>query len=241
MSNGAAISSRAPDTGLKWSPFGTWYAKFAFVLLVVTIITLVPFFDELRSDEMTYSPQLVVHGFVFLAWYALFSVQAGLVSSGRTALHRKLGYSTIPLAVMLFISGALLLIAIMQNYQPERTRFVWAIIHTLSSFTIFYLLAIAYRKRPEVHKRFMLLASLSMMIASITRVAYLPIVPMDGSLFTLLSSYVLIATPLVLDRLENGRIHPALKYGTLAYAVSQIVTMAVIPSTSIGQSLAFFR
>ena len=249
MSN-RAVSDAPASSGkrLRFS-FRSAYAKFSIVLLIVTVISLIPqFFTGLLNDPTGISPQLKIHGVVFLLWYLLFTVQAGLVGAKHTALHKKIGYTSIPFALFLIISGTLMLLGTMNSYQPDwteqflrsRTSFVWAIFHTLVSFTSFYLLAVLCRKRSQAHKRFMLLASLSMMAASITRFAYLPIIPIDGTAFTLLTTYALLATPLVIDRIRDKKIHPVLFYGTAIYVVTQLAAMGVMPSTAIGRELAFF-
>ena len=227
--------------------FRTAYSKFSLLLLAITIVSLLPHYVELIREPENVSLQLIVHGIVFLLWYLLFSVQSGLVSGGQLAVHRKLGYASIPFAVLLLYSGGAMLIGVMKSYQPDwsedylfaRTSFVWAIAHTVLSFAVFYVLAVIYRASGQAHKRFMLLASLSMMSASITRFAFLPIVPIDGTAFTLLLTYALLITPLVIDRVQHGKIHPVLLYGTVIYVVTQLLAMALLPATTIGQRIAF--
>ncbi len=177
----------------------------------------------------------------------LFSVQAGLVSAGNVVIHKKLGIASIPFALFLIVSGGLMLAGTMQSYQADwsehflqsRTSFVWAIFHTLVSFTTFYVLAVVFRRRMQIHKRLIVLASLSMMAASITRFAYLPIIPIDGTAFTLLSTFTLLAIPLIIDRYKHGKIYPSLKYGTAIYVITLLIAMGVMPATAIGRQLAF--
>lgn len=227
--------------------FRTAYSKFSLLLLAITVISLMPHYVELIKEPDSVSLQFVFHGIVFLLWYVLFTVQSGLVSAGQLATHRALGYLSIPFAVLLLYSGGAMLVGVSESYQPDwteeylfaRTSFVWAIVHTVLSFSIFYILAVIYRTSPHVHKRFMLLASLSMMSASITRFAYLPIIPIDGTALTMLLSYALLITPLVVDRVQAGRIHPVLLYGTAIYVVTQLIAMGLLPATRFGQSMAF--
>ena len=228
--------------------FRSAYSRFSLLLLAVTILSLVPqYFSTLLNAPSEMSTELAVHGAAFLAWYILLTLQCGLVSAGRVPTHRILGYLSITFAAFLIVSGAVMLIGTMQSFQIEwtdqhllsRTSFVWAIFHTLLSFGTFYILAVFLRRRSALHKRLMLLASLSMMAASITRFAYLPIVPIDGTVFTLLSTYLLLAVPLVIDRRRHGRIHPVLTYGTGIYVVTQLLAMGVMPATEVGRDLAF--
>ena len=221
---------------------------FSLLLLAITIASLIPqYFIGFLADPVEHSPQMIVHGAVFLAWYVLFSFQAGLVASGRLVIHKRLGYASVLFALFLVVSGGIMLVGTMQSHQPDwteqyllsRTSFVWAIFHTLVSFAAFYVLAVSYRRQSQVHRRLILLASLSMMAASITRFAYLPIIPIDGTAFTLLLTYSLLAAPLIIDRVRDGKIHPVLIYGTAIYVITQIVAMAIIPTTAIGKILAF--
>lgn len=241
MTNGSASSAGSVS-------FQSPIAKFSLLLLAITIVSLLPqFFSGLVSNPESISPQLLVHGWAFLLWYLLYSFQSGLIGARNIRLHKMLGYASIPFAVFLIASGAAMLLGTMASYSPDwtqeylrsRTSFVWAIFHTLISFTAFYSLAVVYRERGQAHKRFMLLASLSMMSASITRFAFLSWIPIDGTLFTLLTTYGLLLTPLLIDRAQNNKVHPALLVGIPAYAVTQILAIGWVPTTSIGRSLAF--
>ena len=228
--------------------FRSAYSRFSLLLLAVTIVSLVPqYFSTLLNAPGEMSTELAVHGVAFLAWYILFTLQCGLVSAGRVPAHRKMGFLSIPFAAFLIVSGAAMLVGTMHSFQPDwtdqhllsRTSFVWAIFHTLLSFGTFYILGIVLRRRSAYHRRLMLLASLSMMAASITRFAYLPIIPLDGTAFTLMSTYLLLAIPLLIDRRQRGRIHPVLAVGTVVYIATQLLAMGVLPATALGQSLAF--
>ena len=228
--------------------FRSAYGKYSLVLLAVTLISLIPqYFKTLVQDPSALSLQLIFHGALFLGWYVLFCIQSALVSARQFALHRKLGYLSIGFALLLIISGTLMMLGTMHSYQESwspqylvaRSSFVWAIFHTLISFTCFYSLGAIFRKNSQAHKRLMLLASLSMMSASITRFAFLPIIPIDGTAFTLLLTYVFLITPLVIDRVQYKKIHPALKWGVPIYAFTQILCLGLVASSDLGQAMAF--
>ncbi len=113
------------------SPYG-WYSV---VLLIASVFTLIPsYFIPLISDPGKLSKQVIVHGAVFIGWYALVVMQSGMASRKRITIHKRLGYLSIGFAVFLIVSGAMMLIGVMNSYQPEwtedylasRTSFVWA-------------------------------------------------------------------------------------------------------------------
>lgn len=228
--------------------FRSAYSRFSLVLLVITFVALIPnFLTTLITNPQKLSLEWAVHGFLFLGWYILFSLQTALISGRSIQLHKKLGYISIAFFSVLTLSGIGMLLGTMNSYTPDwnpqqlmaRTSFVWAIFHTLVFFTGFYVLGILFRKQGEYHKRFMLLASLSMMSATLTRFAYLPGFPINGVAFTLLGTYALLITPLVIDRIVYNCMHPTLVVGTLLYAITQIVAIGIIPSTEFGKGLAF--
>lgn len=226
------------------------YGQFSVVLLLISVATLIPsFIIPLVSTPQTLSTHVVFHGCAFLGWYALMVLQSGLVSRGHTAVHRKLGYGSIVFATVLSVSGAVMLVSTMNSFRPDwtadyfqsRTSFVWAILHTLMFFSGSFILAIAFRKHRETHKRLMIMASLSMIAPSMTRLAYLPFVPIDGTAFTLLSTYLFLAVPYVIDRCTLESVHPVIKYGIPVYALTQILALGVMPTTDFGRDFAFFR
>lgn len=222
------------------------YKRFSIFLIGLMLITLLPHYSKLLDETIDVPWRITLHGALYLVWFILFAVQSNL-SNRNTALHKKTGYLSIALVVLLFISGADLLAGIMRGYSPDwnpeflrsRTTFVWAIAHTLGTFTGFYLLGAMFRKKLHLHKRFMLMASLSMISASVTRVAFLPFIPINGMLLTLGTTYLLLLCPVVIDRLSFGKVHTVFKWAVPLYIVTQILCIGFIPGTYTGQVMAF--
>ncbi len=97
-----------------------------------------------------------------------------------------------------------------------------------------------YRRNRQTHQRLIVLASLSMIAPSITRIAYVPLIPIDSTAFTLLATYLFLAVPFLIDRRSRGKVHPVIKWGVPGYVVSQILFIGVIPATTWGRTAAFF-
>jgi len=215
------------------------YGKFSLVLLGVILISLLPHYSKIVDSAGEVSTGFIVHGVLYLGWYVLFCLQSNLASSGNKKLHKTLGYSSILFFILLMISGVEMLIGVMGSNDPYKLSLVWGIFHTIIFFSAFYLLGILGRGNLHAHKRFMLLASLSMISASVTRVAYSPIVPIDGTAVTLLSTYGLLLVPVIIDRMKFGGVHPVLKWSIPVYIVTQIIFIAIMPTTTLGKMLAF--
>ncbi|SDD40247.1 hypothetical protein [Kordiimonas lacus] len=223
------------------------FTGFAFVLLLIIIVTVLPFFGELFKQDSGMTLGLVIHGFLYLGWYVLFWHQSRLVGGGYVKRHKMLGKISIAFFTLLLISGLQMLEAVRETYSASwepwylisRTSFVAAITHTTVFFAAYFVLALWKRRDPASHKRYMLLASLSMVAASLTRVVYLPFVPLDGTALTLLGTFGLFAVPMVMDKKKQGRVHPVLKWGTLVYVITLIISMAILPGMTQIQNLAF--
>jgi hypothetical protein len=223
------------------------YRNFSLILLFLIFVTLLPHYEKIYDSSVQVSFQLVLHAILYLGWYILFSIQSHLVSFGNKTLHRKLGYLSVFLFGLLVFSGIDMLLGVMQSYDSHwdqgklisRASFVWGILHTLVAFTGFYVLGLVFRKNSHYHKRFMLMASLSMVSASVTRIAFHPAIPIDGMVITLLSTYGFLFAPLVIDRMTFNGVHPALKWSVPIYIVTQILCIGLMPATRIGQAIAF--
>jgi len=129
------------------------------------------------------SPAIHVHGWSFFLWYVLFPLQAILVAAGRTRLHMRLGIASVLLAAVMTFTGILVAsVRIDEAFtSPGDLNDFWGtfgliITSTLVLFIGFYVAAFLNRGRPELHKRFMIMASASALGAAVFRV----IVAMQG-------------------------------------------------------------
>ncbi len=94
--NAAAAGSRAAERRF-----------YLAMMLVVTAALIVGFARSplLPGRVWTLESYFYFRSAVMFAWMALFAVQVGLVSTNRTALHRKLGKIAFALILVLIASG----------------------------------------------------------------------------------------------------------------------------------------
>ena len=120
-------------------------------------------------------PNLLVHihGAVFTSWILLLIVQTCLAASGKLRWHRQLG-------ILGFIASAMVVLGIMvarwslaaHRYPPIFPPFVFFFgqLATVGfAFPLLVFLAFHYRKHPATHKRLIIIATLSIFDAAITR------------------------------------------------------------------------
>lgn len=185
-------------------------------------------------------PTLVkVHGVVFALWLLLFVAQAALVAARRVALHRRLGYASVALAAAVVGLGYATAVAAARRGHDlslddthDPLRFL---VFTLGDTLGFAVLAGAgfwFRRRPETHKRLMLLATVSpMMNAPLVHFfVHHPEIPARPILL-LAPMFALLFAPAAYDRLTRGRFHPVTLWGAvILFAWGNLRAAAIGPS-----------
>ena len=122
-------------------------------------------------------PLLHVHGFVFTSWILLFVVQTTLVAAHRTDIHRRLGILGGVIAVLMVLIGfTTAVIRASQGATPapdvSALSFLVVPLGDISVFAVLIGAGFYYRRRPDVHKRLMLLATISISAAAIARLPF---------------------------------------------------------------------
>lgn len=162
-------------------------------------------------------PWLVhLHAAVFTGWMALLLAQVLLVRQRQIQLHRRLGQAGIYYGVVVFLMG-LVVTAVAPAVHVLRQE--WSldqaagfVIYPAGDMVLFgslFAAAVLNRKRPEIHKRCILLATVALMFAPVARwVGPAGALP----LLAVWLSPALIATAADWHRMR--RVHPALLIGT---------------------------
>jgi len=221
VSPGRASAERRFFTGMALAILATVIVGFS------RSFFLRPLFPEWPSPSETI---FYVHGAVFTAWIVLMVAQASLVAGGRTELHRKIGPFSAVLAVAMVVLGTLgALIAARRatgfvQIPVPPLQFLAIPIFDMILFGTFVWLAIAQRRNPQAHKRWMLLATVNLVTAAIAR---WPGVQGLGPLaFFGLTDLFVIALA-IWDFRARGRLHPVTLWGGLLIIVSQPLRLVV--------------
>jgi hypothetical protein len=118
---------------------------------------------------------------------------------------------------------------------------VWLNIALLLSFSLLLSAGILMRHRPHIHKRLMLLASISLIAPAMTRVMDWPLRGLGNNAYVpLLLGVTMLVIALGLHDLQSsGSVHRAtIAGGTLIVASFAICTF-VLPNTEVGRSLVY--
>lgn len=163
---------------------------------------------------------LHLHGLVMTLWFLLIFVQAWLISVRRTRLHRQLGFFGVGLAIlMVAVTGTVVIRAARRGFTafPETVKWPGFLLLSLGivlTFAVLFLAAVWLRRRAALHKRLMVLASLSIWGPAISR---LPLHFIEtGSLWTsIIVGDACVLTCVAIDSITNRRLNPAFCWGGL--------------------------
>jgi hypothetical protein len=205
---------------------GWFYVAIAMVAVAaVTIGFSTTYFIPVAGG--TFAGPLVahVHGLLFMAWIAMMLLQPMLVRQRRSGLHRKLGLIALPLAAAMAISGlGVGTFAVSRDLAAGAGGVAYSqLIGVVAAMTIFVLyvsIAVATRRKPDWHKRMMLLATIAVLWPAWFRFRHLlPFVPRPDIVLGVVVSDSLVLVGMLRDRLKFGQIHPAyLIFGSLLIA-----------------------
>lgn len=219
----------------------TVFAAIAFVGFVAT------YWTPIAAGTIHLHPSIHVHAWLYFLWPVFYVAQTALVARGRTAWHRELGLFGIALASAMVFAGVLAAIVGLQSTLPVRPEFArTSLTLSLSSvvlFTTFVTLSIASIRRPERHKRLMVLAGLAVLQAPLARLIRLATAfPLSQRVLTgTVLIDVLFLAIVLFDRRETGRIHPVWIFGGLFLIViryGRLIVMRTQPWEAFIQGLA---
>lgn len=168
---------------------------------------------------------LHVHALVFSGWVLLFLVQSGLVRAHAVRLHRRLGMLGAVLGTALPVLGVATALAMRQwhaHQGPVNDAFLAVSFNDMLTFAVAFGLALRWRRRPDWHRRLMLIASCALTVAAFARFPR-TLVPADT---WYAGVDLLIGLGLLRDRIVDGRVHPV-------YAIG-------LPALMAGQALALY-
>ena len=214
----------------------SFYLFMAGLFVVIAFGGFTPtYWAKLAGGSFRGAPIIHIHGALFFAWTLFFFVQTALVASGRTLRHRDWGLAGIALATAMAITIVLAAIHSIKVAQgigmgDAARRFTVVSLSGLVLFSAFIALAIANVRRPEVHKRLMLLAMVPLMHAATARLFLTAFAPSDAKgpppIFVSVPPGLVvdlaIVAGIVHDWRTRGRPHPVYLWGGAALLATQL-------------------
>lgn len=207
--------SQSRGTRRRW-----FYVAVSLLITVTALAGFGPSFYESLVLGVSRHWTIHAHAAVFLGWLALLIGQAVLAARGQIALHRRIGNFGIAYGIAVLILGFVVGFAVPATYVEAGTwtldraaSFLATILADMVLFGGFFGAAIAYRGRPEVHKRLMLLAAVALILPGVARLWFIEARfaggPNAAALGTLLFVWLVpLFAAMAYDFATARRIHP---------------------------------
>lgn len=239
--NGATTDVRAAGRAARW--FYVWMAG---TCMAIAVLGFMPTYFMPMTQGLSVGPSIVhLHGLLFFGWTLFFFSQTLLVAQGKTLAHRDWGMLGIALATAMVLSVFVTVGVRINGYvSPELAAgmrsFAWVQVSGMLFFGTVVALAIMHVRKPEIHKRLMLLGAISLLDAPIARWFMMamggppPLVngespppPVFVSVPPALVADVLIVAAIVFDWRTRGRPHPVWLIGGAVLLALQLTRIPI--------------
>ena len=205
------------------------YFYFAMALLFAVVV--VAGFSQSIDANLFHAPVprpllLWFHGAAFASWVVFFIVQSSLVRMRKVSVHRLLGWFGAGLATAMVVLGFTTAVVMTRfdEYQLHEAgveSFMAIPFWDMIAFGTLVGLAISWRKKPELHRRLLFIATCCLMDAPFGRFAYI----FNNNLYFLCLDVLIllgVGRDLVVDRRVNK------------------VYLYALPLLVVGQALAVY-
>jgi hypothetical protein len=214
-----------------------FYSSMAVLLCICVFIGFSPtYFGAGMLRAPLPSPILHFHGAVFTLWMVLFFVQSSLISVRRVNWHRSLGTIAFCLPPIMIVLGVIAALDALHRgvmIGPLDPAVSLAIpLIGIACFTVVIYASWRARRRPDAHKRLILLATIGLVEAAFGRFPWsrMGLPPAAGAVIGL---GILVLFVVAYDLITLHRIHRATMWAApLTFAVGAL-------SVPIGQTSAW--
>ena len=198
------------------------------------------YFGPLMRGGVTRPWIIHLHGAVFSGWMALLLLQVSLASTGRVRLHRRVGsigiaYGALVLGLGIVVSFAAPVLHVRAGeWTIDRAAgFMLLPLVDMILFAAFFGAAVAYRHKPEMHKRLILAATVALAFAGAFRL------PFQSPLVFLVVWLSPMGVAMVFDVITRGRVHMVnvVSTGVLAVAFVRLFYVESETWLVIGRAL----
>jgi hypothetical protein len=168
-----------------------------------------------------------IHALAFTAWLLLLLSQTLLIRARRPRWHRAMGKVAVVVVAVMVITGYLVIFG-----KPRPTPFTRAFIFTpmlsLLLFPLLFAAAIHFRRDPATHKRLMLVATILVANAGVSRLMRMAGLETIQYFQGYLVTYALLLLPLIaFDVTRFKRLHRATAWGMVVLLVRHPLHAAI--------------
>ena len=243
-----ATVASAPSVRAESRSFYVWMAG-AFLLVAFGGFTPT-YWAKVATGTFHAEPIIHIHGILLFTWTCFFFIQTALVTSGRILDHRAWGLAGISLFSIMMCSILVGEATVLKRFEAlgfgdAARRFAAVTLCAWPLMAAIFTLAIVKIRKPDVHKRLMLLLMVGIMTPAIARVFITLFAPPGAvgppppfvSIPPGLVADLLLLVAIVHDWRTRGRPHPVYVYGGLVLVAEQVGAVA-LSATAIWMHVA---
>ncbi|MEO8617967.1 MAG: hypothetical protein ABI412_01250 [Sphingomicrobium sp.] len=206
---------------------------FLIAAVVMTLVIISGFSLQLAMGRSSFSSPLLVHAhaLVFMGWVVLFLLQNIFVATGRTALHRRLGWIGAGWIVAMVVLGFLVTLRMVRGgtvpffFQP--INFLVFDPLTVLTFAGLTAAAIVNRRRTDWHRRLHYCGMSMLLGPAFGRLLPLPLLAPWAYEATFAALMLFPIAGVIADYRRSGRVHPAWRWGIGTMIASLLLTNAI--------------
>ena len=169
---------------------------------------------------------LYFHAAVFSLWLVFLILQSVLIRTRNVGLHRRVGWFGVALGTAIPVVGVSIAVTMgrfnaQQLHQANTESDLIIPLWDMVAFSISFALAVYWRRKPEFHRRLILVATCALTAAAFGRFPEY-ILP---SVFFYAGVDLLVLLGIVRDLVVNKSIHPVYRYAVPGLILGQTVVM----------------
>jgi uncharacterized membrane protein YozB (DUF420 family) len=212
------------------------YFILALIITAVVVAGFGPTLDTRLLHPPSPRPSIIYfHAVIFTGWLILFVLQTVLIATDNVKLHRKVGMLGFALGIAVPIMGMATTIVNMRfsklTSQRDPAPFLAISLNDMIAFSVFFGLAIYWRKKSDWHRRLMFIATCTLTSAAVLRL--LLTTSLDSPIkWQYVGVDALILLGLARDWIVNKRIHPVYLYSFPAVLLAQSIALHLYLSGS---------
>ena len=191
-----------------------WLVVSALMGLIAAVGFWPTYFGPLMRGTLSQPLLIHVHTVVFVGWLVLFLTQVLLAATGHVHWHMRLGRFGMGYGILVVVVG--LVTGVSRSADrvlagKSANGLLLDVTFAMTLFSLFFGAAIAFRRRPRLHRRLMVIAATMLLVAAAGRMTFLPTVPLFLAVW---ASPILLA--LANDYRKERLLHPAYLVGLAA-------------------------
>ncbi len=201
--------------------------------IAMTVVIVAGFSVQLAMGRSSFAAPLLVHAHavVFMGWVAIYLSQNILATTGRLALHRRLGWLAAVWVIPMLVLGCAVTVALVRRgqvpffFKPQQFLILDPL--TLLTFAGLTTAAIILRHRTDWHRRLHFCAMAMLLGPGFGRLLPMPLLAPWAWEATVVACLLFPFAGMIADLRRSGRVHPAWAWGIATLIGSTLLTEAI--------------